>query len=679
MNNSINPEVMMRSLNNNLKTLFTHSLVLDNKDIEKKFKKLLRKTLISEYLFENYVIAISGLRGVGKSTLMKQLYDIPDEYLPLNIGRGEKLPILITEYNITNIETRVKRFKKNNDTDNYELIDEIIDTDEFKSIAIDPGANDILLDIRVPLNKNIFNIENNKSFLLLPGIESRRDEWQELLEYSLNFSATCIFVFDHTKFALQRNKDQIDKIKKDFEKAKPIYVLTWSDAVDDQNKELKSTVMKELNVPEEEENRVIRSGLKNEIGDKWISDLMSSIHKYSVIQREFRKSQFENLDKLLKYDLSDILNDIEKNGIYKDILNEFEEMKISDFIKYFDDEEQVIREKYSKLTRKSLDIYINKPIDKAGTLIEKEKWYQKLKRLFLGKSLKEQREFKRKISEIWEHSNEVSPQDAQCLVLNELTSQQLQLHNQLPITFTKHSRKELLGNFDPPKPDREKGLINEDIINDYKIIFNPKNKTTLSLKQKKAIELMPVLATEFIRINTIYPELSKIAKNETIPKDQMDEITQDFNVQKKHYHTILAGIGGIIGIDGAVDGKIDTIPNLFKAIGVTGTAATAAMWVGAGVAGGFITMSVIKQMYKMDFKDSYFAKSLLNAIKDRHYQVYMENYDLLMSHIRELLKKRLTERYRIDEADARNERIIKSLADVEHNKFEMRELINEYL
>ena len=52
MNNSINPEVMMRSLNNKLKTLFIHSLVLDNKDIEENFKKLLRKTLISEYLFE---------------------------------------------------------------------------------------------------------------------------------------------------------------------------------------------------------------------------------------------------------------------------------------------------------------------------------------------------------------------------------------------------------------------------------------------------------------------------------------------------------------------------------------------------------------------------------------------------------------------------------------------------
>ncbi len=678
MKNSINPEVMMRSLNSKLKTLLKHSLVLDNNEIEENLKKLLRKTLISEYLFENYVIAISGLQGVGKSTLLKQLYDIPEECLPIDFGRGEKLPILITEYNIDNIETRVKRFKKN-EKDYYELKDEIIDTNEFKSIAQNPCNNDILLDLRIPLNKNIFNIENNKSFLLLPGIESKKNEWQELLEYSLDFSATCIFVFDHTKSALERNKKIIDKINNDFEKAKakPIYVITFSDAVDDQNKELKSTFLEDFNIPKEEENRVICSGLKNEIGDEWISSLMSSIHKYSSVQREFRKSQFEALNKLLRYDLTDILTDIEKNGMYQDIFNEIKKMGISDFLKCFDEEEQRIRKIYSSLTSKSLENYISKPISEVEHLIINENKFQKFITLITGRSLKKQKEFKKNISDIWENTNTISPQDAQCLVLNELTSQRLQLHNQLPLAFEKHSRKQLLGNFSTNE-EAPSQIINKDIINDYKTLFTLQNDNSeLSLNHKKAIELMPVLATDFIRINTIYPEL--FANTETIPNEQMEEIIQDFSTQKKHYHTILAGIGGIIGVDGAVDGKIDTIPNLLKALGVTGAAASVAMWVGAGVATGFITISVIKQIYKIDYKDAYFAHSLLNAIKDKHYQVYMDNYDTLMAYIRELLKKRLTERYLINEADARNERIVKSLSDVKHIKDEMRELIYEYL
>ena len=75
--------------------------ILENSEIKEGIKiSFYRKLFISEILFEKYIISISGLQGVGKTTLIKQIYSIPDELLPENIGRGEQLPILITESDV---------------------------------------------------------------------------------------------------------------------------------------------------------------------------------------------------------------------------------------------------------------------------------------------------------------------------------------------------------------------------------------------------------------------------------------------------------------------------------------------------------------------------------------------------------------------------------------------------
>ena len=92
------PEVFLKSFNNRILELLNSTEILDNSEIRKKLQLIYRKLAISERLFEKYIVSISGLQGVGKTTFIKQIYSIPDEFLPENIGRGEQLPVLITEY-----------------------------------------------------------------------------------------------------------------------------------------------------------------------------------------------------------------------------------------------------------------------------------------------------------------------------------------------------------------------------------------------------------------------------------------------------------------------------------------------------------------------------------------------------------------------------------------------------
>ena len=91
------PEVFLKSFNNRILEILNSTEILEDSGIRKKLQLIYRKLTISEILFEKYIISISGLQGVGKTTLVKQIYSIPDDLLPENIGRGEQLPVLITD------------------------------------------------------------------------------------------------------------------------------------------------------------------------------------------------------------------------------------------------------------------------------------------------------------------------------------------------------------------------------------------------------------------------------------------------------------------------------------------------------------------------------------------------------------------------------------------------------
>ena len=57
----------------------------------------IRKLLIASTMYQKKLICISGLQGVGKTTLMRNFYGLNGSYLNPTRGRGERIPVLITE------------------------------------------------------------------------------------------------------------------------------------------------------------------------------------------------------------------------------------------------------------------------------------------------------------------------------------------------------------------------------------------------------------------------------------------------------------------------------------------------------------------------------------------------------------------------------------------------------
>ena len=148
-----NPEILLNSFNNKVKKLLSKSIILKDPELENKLKLFFRKTYISELLFEEYVIAISGLQGAGKSTLIKEIYEIDDFPLPENITRGEKLPVMIKEKkHLTSPEMWIRRFSK--EKENYIIkLEKIESKNDFMKIATEPEIEDIILEYHIPKSK----------------------------------------------------------------------------------------------------------------------------------------------------------------------------------------------------------------------------------------------------------------------------------------------------------------------------------------------------------------------------------------------------------------------------------------------------------------------------------------------------------------------------------------------
>ena len=68
----------------------------DHKAID-KLEALARKMEVSHYIQKRDIIAVAGMQGTGKSTLIKNLYGLPDGCLAISEKRDETIPVFITE------------------------------------------------------------------------------------------------------------------------------------------------------------------------------------------------------------------------------------------------------------------------------------------------------------------------------------------------------------------------------------------------------------------------------------------------------------------------------------------------------------------------------------------------------------------------------------------------------
>ncbi|MBQ3007162.1 MAG: hypothetical protein IJD78_06335 [Clostridia bacterium] len=245
-----------------------------------KLENLARKMEVSTYVQQKEIIAVAGMQGTGKSTLIKNLYDLPDDILRISSERGEKIPVFITE-------------KEELSDGQYKACEVYFELGRKTSCEIDVneisrksrrGGNTAYIELFVPYK--IF-CRDNAGFVLLPGFEKNQNkemdtDYNSLMEYTLHFSKAVILATENSGIANAEIYSLMDILGKNFVPGNCIFAITKCDGLDDvQCSELKES-LKEICLDSEiaiASDQIICTGeYRNaEMNDKWKQEIVDAI------------------------------------------------------------------------------------------------------------------------------------------------------------------------------------------------------------------------------------------------------------------------------------------------------------------------------------------------------------------------------------------------------------------
>lgn len=666
-----NPEVYLSSFNNVLRRLLTSPILLDNTEVLDELKRVYRKTLISEIFFNKYIIAVSGLQGAGKTTLVKEIYDIPDEIIPPNIGEGEKIPILLTETKNDDYEYIKKEFNRTGN--NLEILQNSIAQEEFNNEAKNPSKDVIYLELKIP---NKFFDTDEISFVLLPGIEDNKDESQEILNHALVSSATCVFLFDQIRYADYRNREALNRIKKDFYNANPIYILSQADKSKDDNKELFDTFRKDFVI--KQKDRIIITGLGDYYKTKWLPKLKAALNNHKQIQREFRTRQTENLQEILVNEFGDIISKLETIQHDKDLEENAAARETQRNLEVFESKVKKLRNRLAKKLRDNLIENKSTASKIIDEYLRSRNILNNVRDLFV-RDITKNHEFQKIIQDAWEKayqqkSSPVLRATSEVQLEEELLVKDIQPDSEgYPAKIGEYNNKYFKDN-----------VHWKYLINDLKLLLNGSNNDDwkFSNNLKTNLQTLPVFLLEFSRIANAFPKYFKIDdKRPTIERaDVIEGVTNDYASYLKKHSRIITATGMALGLDAAYDGTIDSIPNLFEAASnaITGSAVqagsltmTLATGAGATIAGAFIYKSILNQINKADLRDKVAAEKITTELVESYITNVLEKYDDLMNIMYERLLRSFEKRFYLNKTYTQKETLMKMIADSKNLRDEL--------
>lgn len=624
-------------------------------ECNRAIKQSLRKVIIANEISNRMIICVTGLQGTGKTSLMKNYYDIDDNAMNIALGRGERLPVLITEDDV--METHMYAVGIEKKKNEYCTMRVEVKESEFVefSKAEDEDSTIMYMELIVP--RKYVNKTAKVSYMLLPGYERKESYWNTLIDFSVRCADTAIFVLTAEKVADANNAKLLEKIGSQFGE-NVIYAISHSDEKTDRNENIKRTLMKLVGIDNNQEQRVVCTGAytDSEMNNKWKKELQKAIECYSADPHAIDQRNTEYVEKIIVSELLPAVITIKRfvTDVTDELLTGF---KQSSWLDSFDKEAAIMRKKLQKslsyefkeaqsMDRKDLlDIMQigkkqNGMVDEKDLLNRVEEFIRSskqkvgyLRRNVFGESLKDVERSKELIDKVMKNS--LGKYRYREAFINAIVKHTDMLCSKVESNSVPKIGESSVNTILQTKNSEEKGLILRDVSTILSL--DTRKKQLVYSKPMDTMKAIVQCGTQYLglcMVNDIYskqyisvPELAKSSLSK-------DDIARSIKDSEKFAITIL----GVTGMDLLGDGVINFIPSLADSLAISVPKANVIV---ATIIGAGLVKSIIADYNKLQLKDYYSYGKVIALVYDEVEKKYLDIYDDFIAELRGRVEKYL--------------------------------------
>lgn len=599
----------------------------------------LRKLFIASMMHDKRLICISGLQGAGKTTLMKNFYGINDGFMNVSLGRGERVPVLITEGNVSEPHIHAIAVREN-ENDNYSKTEIIYQNDDIDEIIRATKGEDktiMYVEIIVP-----YKHTNNEgvSFMLLPGFEKKNEYWNNLIEFSVNSSDAAVFVFNETSFSNAANEEYLKRIETKFG-SNVIFAISGSDSSLDDNAQVKNTCMEVLNV--KEPDRVVCVGQYNdaEKNDAWIAAFKTALDKYALYETQVTQ-------KTASYIYEELLNIKDTLYTILGILNDGDIIEETDYhnhnlLKAFDSAISKQRKELERHIAEEFEMAKDCSVKSIANQLDAKPWYKNLKKTFFGATVKEY------YSETNEMIRSSLYDENICLpdfYLGNAIRKSINLLDQPLDNYP--NALHLLVDTEENEDGKTALVVSEDTkaaIDDVRALIQAPNKNADRLEihvsnSNRLLKAVAEIATYYYGFSS-YNSLAEKTVGLAYYEPAKSNVTGDDVVKVAESSKKFAiGLAGVMGIDILGDGTLNLVSQIATSCGASLPIAGAAAVLIVGAGATCAAISDINRMQRADFES---AKMTVLSIYDNIQREALERYDNFTNQVRERIEDNLAD------------------------------------
>ncbi|MDM0010158.1 hypothetical protein QTI51_37285 [Variovorax sp. J22G73] len=706
------PELLLNKLNAALLDLHAGSAVLSDPKLSLALKQALSQLIVAETMSKNWIIAVAGSQGAGKTTLVQALYGLasgPDSWLKPNEGRGEKMPVLVVEDPACKIPQGTLRVL-DRVGDRTALATRDVKPAEFHAAVCGELPEVVLPVLLVPLRH--FHREG-QAMLLLPGyevIDRDNNAWQNLMRLALVGAAGCIVVTDETRMAGEQESAILrDMLATQLNGMRPLVAISKTEGLASQPESVQRLKQRAADVFDIPSDRLDASVHCIGVADpdyalQWLPRLSAALRDISLGGSAARKTQLTRLESVVSDDLGRVLDLARVRAqlhyaVDEDVGGATEVVKR--FLEAFDGSRDELREEVrkavSKLSQKHFDCARNE-LDRI--LPERHEGLMNKFKGVLDTVSESQQQLESSVKDAWAMSGPVLKRFAEETEgISKLAMGVPKSSAETPARIGSHTLA--IDQSRQPAPAETRATErpdavrpNADDIANLQILFhdrypveqagNEKSITKTNKTLERTIQLLPALTLEFLRTATLHPSLVGVDPKTLQPLPAADlaasleKVGQQFNQATELSKSIMRGVAVVMAVDVGVDGELNSVPALINVLTGSGGAAAAAGTVASAVVGvvavAYLAHSALQEVRRHDGQVRSIAHGMLHSIADGHQIHFMERVDEVLDRVRERLAQQLRRRYHLDEKLMTQDRLAKALSDVESHR---RELLEE--